>query len=100
MTDLGTRSPRLAVENLKIVLAGSSADVVDEVSFTVQAGEVLGLVGESGSGKTTVALALLGYHRRGLQLARGRVILEGHDLLAMSDDELRTLRGAKVSYVP
>ncbi len=100
MMDLETRSPRLAVENLKIVLAGSSADVVDEVSFTVRAGEVLGLVGESGSGKTTVALALLGYHRRGLQVASGRVILEGHDLLAMSDDELRTLRGAKVSYVP
>ena len=100
MMGLGTRSPRLVVEDLEIVLAGSSADVVDQVSFTVQAGEVLGLVGESGSGKTTVALALLGYHRRGLEVARGKVILEGHDLLAMSDDDLRALRGAKVSYVP
>jgi peptide/nickel transport system ATP-binding protein len=100
MTGLGSLAPRLEVEDLKIVLAGSSADVVDEVSFTVQAGEVLGLVGESGSGKTTVALALLGYHRRGLEVAGGRVILEGDDLLALSDADLRSLRGAKVSYVP
>jgi peptide/nickel transport system ATP-binding protein len=95
-----TGSARLAVEDLRIVLAGTAADVVDEVSFTVQAGEVLGLVGESGSGKTTVALALLGYHRRGLVVSGGKVLLEGEDLLAMSPDELRNLRGAKVSYVP
>ncbi len=61
---------------------------------------MLGLVGESGSGKTTVALALLGYHRRGLEVSGGRVILEGEDLLALPDADLRALRGAKVSYVP
>jgi peptide/nickel transport system ATP-binding protein len=93
-------SARLVVDGLRIVLAGTNADVVDEVSFTVQAGEVLGLVGESGSGKTTVALALLGHHRRGLRVAGGRVVLEGQDLLAMTDADLQTLRGAKVSYVP
>ena len=81
-------------------MAGTEVDVVDEVSFTVRGGEVLGLVGESGSGKTTVALALLGYHRRGLAVGGGRVMLDGADLLAMSDGELQTLRGAKVSYVP
>ena len=97
---LSPGAPRLVVEDLWIVVAGTSADVVDEVSFTVQAGEVLGLVGESGSGKTTVALALLGHHRRGLEVAGGRVILEGRDLLAMSNAELQSLRGAKVSYVP
>jgi peptide/nickel transport system ATP-binding protein len=88
------------VEDLRIVLVGTAADVVDEVSFTVDASEVLGLVGESGSGKTTVALALLGHHRRGLEVAGGRVVLEGRDLLALSPATLRTLRGAKVSYVP
>ena len=93
-------SARLVVENLKIVLSGTATDVVDEVSFAVGSGEVLGLVGESGSGKTTVALALLGYHRRGLKVAGGKVLLDGQDLLAMSDDELRGVRGAKVSYVP
>ena len=104
MTRLGAQMSghrsRLVVADLKIVMAGTTADVVDEVSFTVQAGEVLGLVGESGSGKTTVALALLGYHRRGLRVAGGEVLLEGQNLLTMSDDELREVRGAKVSYVP
>ena len=50
---------RVDVQGLRIVLAGGSADVVDDVSFQVRSGELLGLVGESGSGKTTVALALL-----------------------------------------
>jgi peptide/nickel transport system ATP-binding protein len=100
MIHVGPRSARLVVQDLRIILAGTAEDVVDQVSFTVEAGEVLGLVGESGSGKTTVALALLGYHRRGLVVADGKVLLEGHDLLTMSDEELRLLRGAKVSYVP
>ena len=52
---------RVDVQGLRIVLAGGSADVVDDVSFQVRSGELLGLVGESGSGKTTVALALLGH---------------------------------------
>ena len=56
----------LEVENLKICLAGTKVDVVDEVTFSVRAGEVLGLVGESGSGKTTVALSGPRTHRRGL----------------------------------
>jgi peptide/nickel transport system ATP-binding protein len=99
MSALGAQSARLVVEDLKIVLAGTAADIVDEVSFTVQAGQVLGLVGESGSGKTTVALALLGYHRRGLAVAGGKVVLQGDDLLTMSEEELRALRGARVSYV-
>jgi len=98
--DMSSHRSRLVVAGLKIVMAGTTADIVDEVSFTVRAGEVLGLVGESGSGKTTVALALLGYRRRGLQVAGGEVLLEGEDLLAMSDGDLRALRGAKVSYVP
>ena len=91
---------RLQVEGLRVCLADSDTDVVDEVSFSVRGGEVLGLVGESGSGKTTVALALLGHTRRGLRLAGGRVIVDGQDLLAATSAELRELRGAKVAYVP
>jgi peptide/nickel transport system ATP-binding protein len=88
----------LSVESLRVVVSRTDADVVDEVSFTLDAGEVLGLVGESGSGKTTVALALMGHARRGLKIDGGRVLLEGRDVLEF-DDELRQLRGASIAYV-
>jgi len=91
--------PLLAVDRLKVVMAGSANDVVDDVSFTVGAGEVLGLVGESGSGKTTVALALMGYARRGLKIAGGSVLLAGQEVIGRSAADLRRLRGASVAYV-
>jgi peptide/nickel transport system ATP-binding protein len=100
--DPGT--PRLAVENLRIVMAPTrgrpEADVVDQVSFTVQPGHVLGLVGESGSGKTTVALALLGLVKRGLAIGGGKVLIDGRDILGLSEHELQKLRGKTVAYVP
>ena len=92
--------PRMVVEGLRVVLAKSTIDVVDEISLTVAAGEVVGLVGESGSGKTTVALALLGHARRGLSIASGTVMLEGRDVLTMTPHDLRRLRGRRVAYVP
>ena len=95
-----TGVPRIVVDGLRVVLAKSTIDVVDEISLTVDAGEVVGLVGESGSGKTTVALALLGHARRGLAIASGTVTLEGRDVLTMSPHDLRRLRGRRVAYVP
>jgi ABC-type dipeptide/oligopeptide/nickel transport system ATPase subunit len=83
--DAGDDPVRLDVRDLEIRLRDSGADVVSEVTFSVRAGEVLGLVGESGSGKTTVALALLGHARRGLTIAKGEVRLEGIDLLRSHD---------------
>jgi len=99
---LGTTTAlRLSVRDLRVSFTDDAgSDVVDEVSFDVAAGEVLGLVGESGSGKTTVALALLGHARRGLTITSGRVLIDGRDLLSVSSRELRILRGSKVAYVP
>jgi len=91
---------RLTVTDLEVGVGARGPNVVRDVSFTVQAGEVLGLVGESGSGKTTVALSLLGYARRGLQIRSGSVLLDGIDLAALDPRELRAVRGAKVAYVP
>jgi peptide/nickel transport system ATP-binding protein len=91
---------RLDVQDLVIRLGESGPDVVREISFSVPAGEVLGLVGESGSGKTTVALALLGHARRGLAITGGRVCLDGLDLLRLGPGDLREIRGARVAYVP
>jgi peptide/nickel transport system ATP-binding protein len=92
--------PALEVENLRVDLQGGDTDIVDDVSFAVAEGEVLGLVGESGSGKTTVSLALLGYNRRGARIRSGAIRIDGDDLLAMPPAEQRRARGARVSYVP
>jgi len=92
--------PAVTVSDLRIELVSTGDDVVDEVSFSIPPGEVLGLVGESGSGKTTVALAMLGHTRRGLRIARGSIQIAGRDVLALEGAELRALRGGVVSYVP
>lgn len=92
--------PVLEVENLRVELEGSGVDIVEEVSFAIAAGDVLGLVGESGSGKTTVGLAVLGHCRRGARIAAGEVRVNGENILERSKAGLRALRGRVVSYVP
>ena len=62
--------------------------VVDDVSFTIEAGETLGLVGESGSGKTTVARMILGLVRP----TTGNVLVDGMDVARSSGSELRRVR--------
>ncbi len=91
---------RLEVRDLQVRLVGRPGDVVDQISFSVRAGEIFGLVGESGSGKTTLALALLGYTRRGLKITRGSIYLDGKDILALDAAGLREVRGSKIAYVP
>jgi peptide/nickel transport system ATP-binding protein len=93
------RPDLLSVDRLRVVMTGTNTDVVDHVSFAVRAGEVLGLVGESGSGKTTVALASMGWARRGLSIASGSVKLGDVEVLGRSRAELRRLRGASIAYV-
>jgi peptide/nickel transport system ATP-binding protein len=98
-------TPRLEVRDLRVLMAPARhkpmTDVVDQVSFIVQPGQVLGLVGESGSGKTTVALALLGHVKRGLVLGEdSKVLVDGQDILALGENELRKLRGKTIAYVP
>ncbi len=92
--------PVLQVEGLRIEVEGRGVDIVDDVSFHISRGEVLGLVGESGSGKTTVGLALLGHTRRGAKIAAGSVGIDGREILGLPHRTLRELRGKTVSYVP
>ena len=91
---------RLDVRQLSVTLAQTDVNVVADVSFQVEAGEMLGVVGESGSGKSTVALALLGYARRGLQISTGQVRINGSDVLSLSVAGRRELRGRTIAYVP
>lgn len=88
------------VESLAVVGTPSMAAIIDEVSFEVVPGEILGVVGESGSGKTTLGLALLGYCKDGTKVGAGSVKVGGVDLAAMSVKQVRSLRGASVAYIP
>jgi peptide/nickel transport system ATP-binding protein len=93
------RQTVVRVDGLSLGLR-SGERVVEDVSFEVGEGEIVGLVGESGSGKTTTALALLGYTRPGIVIRGGRVDVGGESVLGRDERALRSLRGRVVSYVP
>ncbi|MDQ0391945.1 ABC transporter ATP-binding protein [Labrys monachus] len=92
--------PAIAVGGLRIVTADGARRVVDDASFEIAPGEILGVVGESGSGKTTLGLALLRHCRRGLAIDAGVIRIGGNDLRREDEDGLRRLRGRHVCYVP
>ena len=72
---------------------------VDGVSFDLRRGERLGLVGESGSGKSTIALALMRLIKPPGRIEAGEVRLDGVDLLAVPEKEMRRLRLAAIALV-
>jgi peptide/nickel transport system ATP-binding protein len=91
----------ITIQNLRIVLtARPGVDVVDDIDLVMRPGEVVGLVGESGSGKTTVGTALLGYTRPGASIDGGEVVFEGKDVLNLPWQQVRSLRGEEIAYVP
>ena len=87
----------LIVEGLCI--HAGAATLVDNLSFSVQPGEVLALIGESGSGKTTTALALMGHARHGCRISGGRVRIGDTEVLALDARAQRALRGRTVAYI-
>jgi len=91
--------PLLAVENLSVefVTASGTAPAVEDVSFTVGAGERFALVGESGSGKTVSALAVMRLNADARY--RGSIAFDGRDLLAASERELRAVRGKEIAMI-
>jgi len=72
---------------------------VDEVSFTLEAGETLGIVGESGSGKTTLALSLLRLLPTAARIVGGEVRFEGEDLVAKPERDMRHVRGKRIAMI-
>ncbi len=93
--------PTLVVENLRTHFFTKMGVIkaVDDVSFTVGKGEILGLVGESGSGKSVTGFSILGLIDQPGRIAGGHIRFKGQDLTALPEREWRNLRGARISMV-
>ncbi len=91
----------LDVQNLSVSFDGPAASIaaVNDVSFQLAAGETLGLVGESGSGKSVTAFSILRLLQPPGRITGGRIVFEGRDLLALSEREMREVRGARISLI-
>ena len=91
----------LKVENLSIHFEDRSEkeEVVKNVSFAVEAGDILGIVGESGSGKTMTALTIAGLLKKHAVLDGGRIWLDDTDLLTLSEKEMRRIQGNEIGMI-
>ncbi len=93
--------PLIKVEDLKVHFNTDDGIVkaVDGLSFELGKGETLGIVGESGSGKSVANLTILGLTRSPNAEISGRIMFGGNDLVEMSADDLREVRGNQISMI-
>ncbi|HSV31556.1 MAG TPA: ABC transporter ATP-binding protein [Atribacteraceae bacterium] len=92
----------LAVEGLKVYFYGHDGQelkAVDGVDFQVDRGKTLALVGESGCGKSVTSLSILRLIDRNGKIVGGNVYFEGKDLTALSDEQIRRIRGKDISMI-
>ncbi len=91
----------LEVEDLRtrIRLRSGTVHAVDRLSFEVEAGETVGIVGESGCGKTMAAMSIMRLLPRGAYLASGAIRFAGRDLVGLSDEQIRHVRGNEIGIV-
>ena len=93
-------SALLEVDGLTTVFgAEGELTAVDDISFTVRAGETLGLVGESGSGKSVTALSIMRLVESPGRIAAGTIRLRGRNLRAISEREMREVRGGEIALI-
>lgn len=96
------REALLEIRGLEVCYCAGEKIVraVAGVDLALGAGEVLGIIGESGSGKSTLAAAILRLLAPGAHIRSGSVRFEGHNVFSMTEGELRSLRGARISWIP
>ena len=92
----------LAVEGLKVVYETSFGvvDAASDVTFHVEKGEFFGLAGESGCGKSTVAYSLVKEVPPPGRIVRGKIYVNGRDVVPLSEDEMRKIRWKEISVIP
>ena len=94
-------SATLEVRNLRthFFTRAGVVKAVDDVSFSVGRGEVLGLVGESGSGKSVTGFSIIGLIDPPGRLAGGQILYKGQDLATLSERDMRHLRGNRIAMI-
>lgn len=93
--------PTLVVENLKTHFFSRAGIIkaVDDVSFSVEPGQIMGLVGESGSGKSMTGYSIIGLIDPPGKVVDGSIRLKGEELRGMAQDKLRTIRGNRIAMI-
>jgi peptide/nickel transport system ATP-binding protein len=94
-------SPLLQVEHLRIEVPGRRGTLVavDDVSFSIAPGEVLGVVGESGAGKSLTGAAIIGLLEPPLHIAGGRILLDGRRIDDLPYEAMRRIRGKEIGAI-
>jgi peptide/nickel transport system ATP-binding protein len=100
-TDFKPSTPVLKLEDVAVAykVRGGEIEAVQNVSFEIKRGETLGIVGESGCGKSTVAWAVLNFLGANGYVKRGNIKFQGQELVGVTGEELRRLRGDQIAMV-
>jgi peptide/nickel transport system ATP-binding protein len=99
MTEPSEKKIILQIKGLRLEAVRGGNVIVDNVSVTLHAGEVLGLIGESGAGKSTIGLAAMSYARAGVHIAGGAIEIDGVNIKELNAAGRRDVRGKRIAYV-
>ena len=102
MTETSSENPLLEVSDLAVNFRTTDGEVqaVKNASFTIGRGRTLAIVGESGSGKSTTAMAVIGLLPGNGKVASGSIRFDGTELVGMSENKMRAIRGRSIGLVP